>query len=152
MYTLADIGQFFFSLPIVLQGASDMGQRLSETELQKSLDFCANVFTPVTPEQEQRDAERARISKELLEKTETVTPSLLEDAMKVQNGTVQQDGEMAAPAEAVAADQTEGIPKSDARHVMRDEFTMNSFESETLNGYAVRLAKGKLGLAKVQAA
>jgi flavine halogenase len=129
-----------------------MGKRLSETELQKSLDFCANVFTPVTPEQEQRDAERARVSKELLEKTETATPSLLEDAMKVQNGVVQQDGEMAAPAEAVAADQTEGIPKSDARHVIKDEFTMNSFESETLNGYAVRLAKGKLGLAKVQAA
>jgi len=152
---LADIDEdnfdraFGFLRPI-LQGASDMGKRLSETELQKSLDFCANVFTPVTPEQEQRNAERARISKELLDKTETVTPSLLEDAMKVQNAA-----EMAAssdPAEAVTVDQTEGIPESDARHVMKDEYTMNSFETETLNGYAVRLEKGQLGLNKVQVA
>jgi flavin-dependent dehydrogenase len=156
---LADIDEdnfdraFGFLRPI-LQGASDMGRRLSETELQKSLDFCANVFTPVTPEQEQRDAENARISKELLEKTETANPSLLEEAMKVQNGTAQQDGEiaeMAAGSDSAEPAGTVGIPDGDARHVMKDEFTMNSFESETLNGFSVCLAKGQLGLTKVQA-
>lgn len=131
-----------------------MGRRLSETELQKSLDFCANVFTPVTPEQEQRDAENARISKELLDKTETANPSLLEEAMKVQNAKAQQDGEiveMAASSDSAEPVGTVGIPDGDARHVMKDEFTMNSFESETLNGFSVCISKGQLGLTKVQA-
>jgi len=31
-----------------------MGTRLSETELQKSLDFCVNLFNPTSPEQHER--------------------------------------------------------------------------------------------------
>lgn len=135
-----------------------MGQRLSETELQKSLDFCANVFTPVTPEQEQRDAENARISKELIEKTEAENPALLEEAMMVQNGTAQKDGEVAEmaassePAEPMVTGGSEGVREGDARHMIKDEYTMNSFETEVLNGYSVRLAKGRLGLTQVQEA
>lgn len=31
-----------------------MGQRLSETELQKSLDFCVKIFNPTSPEEHAR--------------------------------------------------------------------------------------------------
>jgi flavine halogenase len=38
----------------VIQGASDMGIRLSEVELQRALDFCVRLFDPTTPEQHAR--------------------------------------------------------------------------------------------------
>lgn len=44
-----------------------MGARLSETELQKSLDFCVNLFNPTTPEQHNRVHCRGDIGKELLD-------------------------------------------------------------------------------------
>jgi flavin-dependent dehydrogenase len=160
---LADINEdnfdraFGFLRPF-LQGASDMGKMISETELQESLDFCANVFTSITPEQIQRNAERARVSKELLDKTEAATPSLLEEAMKVQNGAVQRGDEVAGvtaslkPAEAAAVDQMERIPEGHARDMLKDEYTVSILETEPLNGYTARLAKGHLGMTKVRAA
>jgi hypothetical protein len=42
----------------VIQGASDMGIRLSEVELQRALDFCVKLFDPITPEQNERLATR----------------------------------------------------------------------------------------------
>lgn len=65
-----------------------MGTRLSENELQKSLDFCADVFTPTTPEQVERITASGRISKDLLDMTASVlSPAVVEEAMRVQNGT-----------------------------------------------------------------
>lgn len=78
--------------------------------------------------------------------------------MKVQNGTIQQDYEVAEMpvsmvlAEAAVKDQTGGIPENHARHLIEDGYTMTSFETEVLNVYTVRLVKGQLGLTQVQAA
>ena len=36
---------------VVIQGGSDMGQRLSEDELQQALDFCGKLFAPTSPEE-----------------------------------------------------------------------------------------------------
>jgi len=43
-----------------------MGTRLSENELQKSLDFCVNLFSPTSPEQHERVA-NSGVSKNLLD-------------------------------------------------------------------------------------
>ncbi|KAG9308768.1 hypothetical protein JVU11DRAFT_11560 [Chiua virens] len=41
-------------LHLFAQGASDMGTRLSERELQNALDFCSKFFEPTDPEQRVR--------------------------------------------------------------------------------------------------
>lgn len=85
-----------------------MGARLSETELQKSLDFCVKLFDPTTPEQHERVArggwlkmktkfgngngngkdERrldAKALKELMDvTTPVVDPAVLERALRVE--------------------------------------------------------------------
>lgn len=126
-----------------------MGTKLTETELQKSLDFCVNVFDSFAragPGKVERTAEGSCISKELLEKTETTTQSLLEEAMTVQDKGKTADDEMAEQAPQTVET---GIDKGALRHMIVDEFTINSFETESLNGYTVRLTKGSMGLTKV---
>jgi hypothetical protein len=41
------------------------------------------------------------------------------------------------------------LNKINARRVIQPEFAMNNFESEPLNGYVVRLERGRLGLTRV---
>ncbi|KAI0305155.1 hypothetical protein B0F90DRAFT_1701776 [Multifurca ochricompacta] len=54
---LCDVGDdnfdkaFSFLRPVI-QGNADLGPRLSEVEVQNALDFCANLFTPVSLEAE----------------------------------------------------------------------------------------------------
>jgi len=61
-----------------------MGLRLSETELQKSLDFCVNLFNPTKPEQHERVAKHT-LFKELLDVTAPVVdPILLESVLNVE--------------------------------------------------------------------
>ena len=38
------------SVVIVIQGGSDMGGRVSEDEVQQTLDFCGKLFAPTSPE------------------------------------------------------------------------------------------------------
>jgi hypothetical protein len=71
--------------PPVIQGASEMGTRLSETELQKSLDFCVGLFNPTSPEQHARVARGGFIAQELLDVTAPVMhPAVLESLLKVE--------------------------------------------------------------------
>ena len=64
-----------------------MGARLSETELQKSLDFCVNLFNPTSPEQHEKVARQ--LSKELLDVTAPVVdPALLEAVLRVEKAVV----------------------------------------------------------------
>lgn len=123
-----------------------MGKMLFETELQKCLDFCANVSNPVTPEQLLRNTQRIRIGKGLWAKGEA-------EAMEAQNGTVQKDNEATGiePAGAAAADETERIVEARTKLMIKSQYTMNNFETEVLNGFTVRLVKGQLGMTKVQA-
>jgi hypothetical protein len=75
------VGIHFFS---VIQGASDMGKRLSETELQKSLDFCVNLFSPTCPEQHERVA-NSGISTTLLDvNSPVINPVVLEETLMVE--------------------------------------------------------------------
>jgi hypothetical protein len=181
-----------------------MGTRLSETELQKSLDFCVNLFSPTSPEQHERVA-NSGLSKYFLDVNAPVMdPDRLEGALDVADleqvdGSGYDDGRLAIDHQAKVsgengngrvglsriandAEDDEGKPaklppatksydrrmmrsdsdaqklaetkmvvnKINARRVVHPEYAINNLESEDLNGFAVRLEKGKLGLTKVR--
>lgn len=138
-----------------------MGTRLSETELQKSLDFCVNLFSPTTPEQHARVAKGAQISQELLDVTAPVMgPHVLEGVLRVERkeqnvqsaGSSAADGDSSDEASSDCEKQAETemvLNKINARRVVHSEYSINNLESEPVNGYVVRLERGRLGLAKV---
>jgi hypothetical protein len=154
-----------------------MGTRLSETELQKSLDFCVNLFNPTTPEQHQRVKQlgQSRLGATALKKLMDVTapivdPLVLEGALRVEMKVGVADGNLKAIVDSLAAfslpmqryrslstcsitseDEKEAetrmvLSKINARRVVQSEYEINNLESEPLNGYVVRLVRGKLGL------
>jgi hypothetical protein len=165
-----------------------MGTRLSENELQKSLDFCVNLFSPTSPEQHERVA-NSGISKNLLDVNAPLMDSdTLEGALKVGAGT-EEPKQVNGVGLATIADDAEGelskkgtakpppavtvkrcdrrtkrsdsdaqklaetkmvVNKINARRVVHSEYGINNLESEGLNGYVVRLEKGKLGLTRVR--
>lgn len=188
-----------------------MGARLSETELQKSLDFCVQLFSPTSPEQHERVA-NSGVNKDFLDVNMPIMdPAVLEGALKVDicvddeevanerklwngydriNGmlkahggevnekvgleTINDDSEGETPykgngvklppavkrydrrmkrsdSDAQKAAETKMVVnKINARRVVHSEYAINNFESEGLNGYVVRLERGKLGLNKIQ--
>lgn len=125
-----------------------MGARLSETELQKSLDFCVNLFNPTTPEQHERLSHDASVAQELLDvAAPVIDPSVFEDTLCV--GQIQDpnnsDTEKALETKMV-------LNKINARRVVHPEYAINNLELEPLDGYVVRLTRGKLGLVKTSVA
>jgi hypothetical protein len=180
-----------------------MGTRLSETELQKSLDFCVNLFSPTCPEQHERVA-NSGVRKDLLDVNAPVMDlEALEGALEEEEErqqpkwTNRHDGKAAPDREAAPRKDGGGLAtitdddgetddermpgklppavkrydrrmkrsdsdaqklaetkmvvnKINARRVVHSEYAINNLESEDLNGFAVRLEKGKLGLTKVQ--
>ncbi|KAL0568625.1 hypothetical protein V5O48_013361 [Marasmius crinis-equi] len=147
---LADIDEdnydrAFALLRPVIQGASDMGSRLSETELQKSLDFCVQLFNPTSPEQHRRLSSDPRIGKELLD----VTVPLMDAAQLEkylqhhQSATLDtSDDEKDSP------DPWMIVNKVNARKVVHHEYSVHNLTSEPLNGYVARLKAGALGLSR----
>lgn len=143
----------FAYLRPVIQGASDMGTNLSETELQKSLDFCVNLFNPTSPEQHADLLRSGKVTKELLDVTSPVVdPATFEDALHVER--MQLDSPMdtdASPDSEEVAETKMVLDKINARRLVHAEYAINNMESEPLGGYVVRLETGKLGLVKVAA-
>ncbi|THU85054.1 FAD/NAD(P)-binding domain-containing protein [Dendrothele bispora CBS 962.96] len=140
---------FTFLRPVI-QGASDMGSQLSETELQKSLDFCVNLFNPTTPEQHERLLTEGKVSKELLDVTAPITdPSILSTALK--HDHITQGGSGSSSEETFYWNDCERmvLDKVNARKVVHNEYAINNLESEPLDGYVAHLKRGKLGLAPV---
>lgn len=73
----------------VIWGAADMGTQLTETELQKALDFCVNLFSPTTPDQHKRVAQDENIKPELLDvRQPVIDPKIFQSALTVQRSTV----------------------------------------------------------------
>lgn len=134
---------------VVIQGASEMGARLSENELQKSLDFCVKLFDPTTPEDHQRASLMNGLSCDLLDVgTPIIDPSILEKTL---------DGDCFMPydedsgSDAEKAVETKMVlHKVNARRVIHSEYAINNMEIENLEGYVVRLERWKLGLVKMR--
>ncbi|KAJ3931130.1 MAG: FAD binding domain-containing protein [Lentinula lateritia] len=141
---------------LVIQGASDMGSRLSESELQRSLDFCINLFNPTSPEEHKAvEGQLAGSGKyrELMDVAKPlVDPKSFEDILKVTPTE--------CPAGSTGCKETEAntyseskprmvLDKINARRLVHHEYAINNLEAEELLGCAIRLEKGRLGLMKV---
>ncbi|KAF9077887.1 hypothetical protein BDP27DRAFT_1207886 [Rhodocollybia butyracea] len=148
MNVLTDIDEdnydraFAFLRPII-QGNADMGVRLYEQELQDSLDFCVKLFSPTSPEEHEKLVANHKIGHELLDLTGPVMG--MEDLEKA----------LHVATEAGANDEKENqaatrmvLEKINARRVLHPEYSVNGFESEAMNGFAIRLERGNLGLKK----
>lgn len=143
-----------------------MGSRLSEAELQRSLDFCVNLFNPTSPEEHkemerrlewltmeaEEGGKRNKIEHEkdlgeLMDVTKPVVdPKTLEDVLTV--GCC--DREIDAVDIDGAVSPKLILDKINARRLVHSEYAINNLEAEELEGYAVRLEKGQLGLARVR--
>jgi hypothetical protein len=147
----------------VIQGASDMGARLSENELQKSLDFCMNLFNPTSPELHERLSRfGGTVRNDLLDvMMPVVDPTILESALlavHTSSSTTKypqsghdfgSDSDLDIFSDAETVSETRLVlSKINARRVVHSEFALNNLESEPLDGFVVRLERGRLGLAK----
>ncbi|KAJ7668518.1 FAD binding domain-containing protein [Mycena polygramma] len=148
---------FSFLRPVI-QGASDMGKLLSETELENALQFCVKIFDPTTPEQHDRVAAKSEISQALLDVTAPlVDPAVLEKALHVEHMPPQKSVPPSRPIRLNARDRSASevaetrmvLNKINARRVVHAEYAINNFESEPIAGYVVRLEKGRLGLTRL---
>ncbi|KAI6781324.1 Flavine halogenase ascD [Emericellopsis cladophorae] len=114
---------FSFFRPIIQGTADAANNKLSQEELNKTLDFCAFAFEPVTSED---DREKAM------------------DAMKeaIDNGTGYHPD--------LSPEQLKAVKHIRARRMMRTEDTinMNSFGTDAVNGFVPNLVRGQLGLKK----
>ncbi|THH00060.1 hypothetical protein EW145_g7143, partial [Phellinidium pouzarii] len=119
----------------VIQGAADIDRRLSQDELKKTLDFCANAFEPTLPE------DRAAVLAKLSSSTAaTATPS--SGPLTIPSAkTPFYDANLTKEEQRVLA-------HINARKMMRTEDTMNiaSFATDAFGGLMPRLEHGHLGL------
>ncbi|KAF9268722.1 FAD/NAD(P)-binding domain-containing protein [Marasmius fiardii PR-910] len=149
---LADIDEdnydrAFSLLRPVIQGAAEMGSRLSESELQKSLDFCVNLFNPTTPEQHQRLCSDHKIGKELLDVTAPLMdPATLDDCLHHHQSIPFHTDSCNDENDVLDARMI--LNKVNARKVVHSEYSINNLESEPLGGLVVRLKVGALGLSR----
>ncbi|KAJ3737595.1 hypothetical protein DFJ43DRAFT_987167 [Lentinula guzmanii] len=128
---------FAFLRPVI-QGNAEMGVRLYEHELQESLDFCVKLFSATSPESHTQLAANSNISQELLDITApVVAPEDLEKALSVASKLEDEEATKMV------------LEKINARKVLNTEYSVNSFETEAMNGLSIRLERGKLGLRRV---
>ncbi|KAJ8076890.1 hypothetical protein PM082_001313 [Marasmius tenuissimus] len=141
----------FAMLRPVIQGAAEMGSRLSESELQKSLDFCVQLFNPTSPEHHRRLSDDPKIGKELLDVTvPLMSATKLEEYLhhhqsfstsSAPTGDTSENDNPAADARMV-------LNKVNARKVVHPEYSIHNLASEPLGGLSVRLKTGMLGLSR----
>jgi hypothetical protein len=126
-----------------------MGARLSENELQKSLDFCVKLFDPTTPEDHERTSLMNGLSHDLLDvSTPIIDPSVLEKTLDVEYFMPYDEDSGSDNEKAVETKMV--LHKINARRVIHSEYAINNMEIENLEGYVVRLERGKLGLVKTR--
>ncbi len=125
-----------------------MGARLSESELQNSLDFCVNLFNPTTPEHHERLLREGKIDKELLDVTAPIVhPDVLKRALFVPGEGLHQAEDPSVDPKAKMSKLV--LDKINARRVVHAEYDVNNLEAEPLDGYVVHLRTGQLDLVAV---
>lgn len=126
---------FAFFRPII-QGTADVGGKLTQDELNKTIDFCLNAF-------QHHDAEsrEAMISK-----------------MKAHEEEAKLQGEVEAKAEidpdSLTPEEMQVLKTIRARQMLRTEDVINidSFSGDAIDGFAPRIKHGELGLRKPEIA
>ncbi|KAH7915075.1 hypothetical protein BJ138DRAFT_225578 [Hygrophoropsis aurantiaca] len=130
----------FATIRPVIQGASDMGSRLSEAELNCALDFCAKFFNPTIPVVNRL---KQGIPSEFLDVTRpmvdplTLEASLASGIQSIMQGLVACDPEVRLE-----------IEKVNMRRMLHGEYGLHNMEVEDILGFVVRLEKGRLGLTR----
>ena len=145
-----------------------MGARLSETELQKSLDFCVKLFNPTTPEEHERLARSGQVAKELLDASGPVVDPCVFKLLRVGESEDPGEGDSSSesdPDSDLDSDDNHSfdsdcekvketrrvLDKINARRVVHSEYAIHNLELEPLeDGYVVRLERGKLGLVRFE--
>lgn len=121
-----------------------MGARLSESELQKSLDFCVRLFDPTTPEDHRRASSMRGLSADLLDVTSPIIdPAFLEKSLVAE---LSQGPEGDGPDTETTLETKMVLHKINARRIIHSEYAINNLELENLDGYVVHLVRGELGL------
>ncbi|KAF9228379.1 FAD/NAD(P)-binding domain-containing protein [Gyrodon lividus] len=137
--------QAFASIRPVIQGASDVGTRLSEAELQHALDFCSKFFSPTSPEQ-RACALRYGLPKKVFDvSAPVVDPKDIDAALSHAEEHSSNDNLSALNHDARVV-----MEHVNARRVLHREYAINNLEAEEISGYVVRLEQGSLGLMKIR--
>ncbi|KAH7883168.1 hypothetical protein F5I97DRAFT_1939012 [Phlebopus sp. FC_14] len=128
----------------VIQGAAEVGARLSEGEIQSALDFCSKFFSPTSPELRASALEYG-LPKKLLD----VSAPLM-DSETIEAALVQCKKGVSADAKSICDEDARlVVEQTNARRILHREYTINNLEIEDINDYVVRLQRGSLGLMKV---
>lgn len=136
-----------------------MGQRLSETELQKSLDFCVNLFNPTSPEGHERLSQSCDLGDEFFDiAAPLVNPTILEEILQIGLQSLGSCSEFDSDSDTdgdQSSSESDGVietrmilEKINARRVIHAEYRLNNLEVEPISGFVMRLERGILGLAK----
>jgi len=136
---LADVDEDNFDrafdiLRPVIQGTADIGKKLTDNELQKTMDFCKDVFAPTDPEMIQ--AVGARLRPEVLAPN---APILSEEEIAEEA----QDDEEAKVV----------LNRLNARKPVNQLYAgPDNLQAGDVNGYVAHLQHGELGLVRVESA
>ncbi|TFK44724.1 hypothetical protein BDQ12DRAFT_673465 [Crucibulum laeve] len=134
---LADVDEDNFDrafdiLRPVIQGTADVGKKLTEDELQKTMDFCKDVFAPTDPEL--HEAVGARLHPELL----------------APNAPILSEAEITKAVAPGDEDAKLVLNRLNARkHVNTLYKGPDNLQVDSVDGYIANLVHGALGLVKV---
>lgn len=122
---------FSFFRPII-QGTADVGGKLTQNELSKTIDFCLNAFQHTAPEE--RDA--------VIKKIEAQESEAKKESDLEAKAQVDPDG--------LSPEEMKVLKTIRARQMLRTEDVINidSFGTDTIDGFAPRIKRGELGLKK----
>ncbi|KAF8523372.1 FAD/NAD-binding domain-containing protein [Hysterangium stoloniferum] len=113
----------------IYQGEHDTSTKLTDEELSKMIDFTRNLFTPTTHQQ------YAEVNQRMNDMTQL-------------SGPVISPEELDKVLDAEDSDAKAVLKRLNSLKILRNETSPDSFTSEAVNGYVLRLERGNLGLVK----
>ncbi|KAJ7738145.1 putative halogenase [Mycena metata] len=120
---------FSFLRPII-QGSADVDPKLTERELQDTMDFCKNVFAPTSPQMHAEVAKR--VGHELI----SPDAPLMSVASVMELAGIQNDD-----------DAKHVLLEVNARKPIHSMYNCDTnFKTEVMSGFCVRMERGQLGL------
>ncbi|OJA19373.1 hypothetical protein AZE42_08777 [Rhizopogon vesiculosus] len=134
----------FAAIRPVIQGAGEMGSRLSEKELESALEFCSKCFNPASHEH-LAFAAKQDLPKDILDVTGPIIDPQVIDSV-ISKTSEHMDSKGGQQLFGSVEDLKLLLDQINGRRVVHREYTINNFEVEDVNGFVVRLRKGYLGL------
>ncbi|EIW80822.1 FAD/NAD(P)-binding domain-containing protein [Coniophora puteana RWD-64-598 SS2] len=147
-----DVESFQRGLAIIrplIHGASDVGTRLTAAEVDHALNFCSKAFGLTTPEQREAVAEHSGLPASVLDVNAPAVNT--DEAMRLVQSRSEEQGseEHQATNGHVLPGEKETrqvVEHANARRVIHQEWSLHNLEVEGVDGRAIRLERGNLGL------